>query len=137
MYDIHHIEQAFIDIKFSYTLCYNKVLVTFFIYMTLIKQLGFLRISLLMLGIIDTLIAPEPGTYAIKHGIDMIPTLVAPAAAPIILMVILFDALMSKIRASDAQGEESKKFKRIMWAELTVVAFMLIGWLPYYLALGQ
>ncbi len=105
--------------------------------MTLFHQLGFLRISLLLLGILDTLIAPEPGTYAVKHGIEVIPTLVAPAAAPIILMVILFDALMSKIRASDAQGVERKKFRHIMWTELAVVAFMLMGWLPYYLALGQ
>ena len=52
-------------------------------------------------------------------------------------MVILFDALMSKIRASDASGEESKKFKSIMWTELAVVAFMIIVWLPYYLAIGK
>ena len=103
--------------------------------MTLFYSLGFLRISLLLLGILDTLIAPAPGTYAIKHGLEMIPTLIAPAAAPIIMMVILFDALMSKIRASDAEGEESKKFKHIMWSELAVVAFMVFGWLPYYLAL--
>ena len=105
--------------------------------MNLIHNLGFLRISLLLLGILDTLIAPEPGTYAIKHGIEALPTLVAPAAAPIIMMVILFDALMSKIRASDSTGEESKKFKTIMWVELAVVAFMVAGWLPYFLAIGK
>lgn len=105
--------------------------------MTLLNNLGFLRISLLLLGIFDTLIAPAPGTYPIKHGAEMLPTLVAPAAAPLIMMVILFDALMSKIRSSDASGEESKKFRHIMWTELAVVAFMLIGWLPYFLAIGK
>lgn len=105
--------------------------------MTLLHHLGFLRISLLLLGIFDTLIAPEPGTYAIKHGFEALPTLVAPAAAPIIMMVILFDALMSKIRASDAAGEESKKFRLIMWTELAVVAFMIFGWMPYFMAIGK
>lgn len=105
--------------------------------MTLLYNLGFLRISLLLLGICDTLLAPPPGTYAAKQGLEVIPTLVAPAAAPIILMVILFDALMSKIRASDTVGEEHKKFRSIMWAELAVVAFMLLGWLPYFLAIGK
>ena len=105
--------------------------------MSIFHSLGFLRLSLLILGIIDTLLSPEPGTYAAREGIEVIPTLIAPAAAPIIIMVILFDALMSKIRASDASGEESKKFKHIMWAELLVVAFMILGWLPYFLAIGK
>ena len=105
--------------------------------MTLLNSLGFLRICLLLLGIIDVFLSPEPGSSVVKEGIQTIPTLVAPAAAPIIIMVILFDALMSKIRSSDSQGEESKKYRRIMWTELAVVAFMIIGWLPYFLAIGK
>ena len=105
--------------------------------MTIFQSLGFLRISLLTLGVINAFLSPQPGT-AINHaGFEVIPTLVAPASAPIIIMVILFDALMSKIRASDSTGEESKKFKTIMWTELAVVAFMVMAWLPYYLAIGK
>lgn len=103
--------------------------------MAIIQSLGFLRISLLLLGVLDTLIAPPPGTYAAKQGLEVITTLVAPAAAPIIMMVILFDVLMSKIRASDSTGTQREKFKTIMWTELAVVAFMLLGWLPYFLAI--
>ncbi|MEM8844728.1 MAG: hypothetical protein AAGB35_06750 [Pseudomonadota bacterium] len=105
--------------------------------MNLIKSLGLLRASLLLLGIIDVFLSPEPGTRAARDGIEVISTLVAPAAAPIIMMVILFDALMSKIRASDSEGEESKKYRRIMYMELGVVAFMILGWLPYFLAIGK
>ena len=105
--------------------------------MTLFNSLGFLRICLIMLGILDVLLSPTPGTPAAREGIEIIPTLIAPAAAPIIIMVILFDALMSKIRSSDAQGEESKKFRHIMWTELAVVGFMIMGWLPYFLAIGK
>ena len=53
------------------------------------------------------------------------------------MMVILFDVLMSKVRASDSHGEEKRKFKHIMYTELAVAAFMIIGWLPYFLALGE
>jgi hypothetical protein len=105
--------------------------------MTIFHSLGFLRISLLSLGIFNSLLSPEPGTPISHEGFAVIPTLVAPAAAPIIIMVILFDVLMSKIRASDSTGEESKKFKTIMWTELVVVAFMIMAWLPYYLAIGK
>ncbi|MDW3095690.1 MAG: hypothetical protein R8G33_08460 [Gammaproteobacteria bacterium] len=105
--------------------------------MTIFQSLGFLRISLLALGLINALLSPKPGTAISHTGFEVIPTLVAPASAPIIIMVILFDALMSKIRASDSTGEESKKFKTIMWTELGVVAFMVMAWLPYYLAIGK
>tara|TARA_R110002049_G_scaffold252264_2_gene427358 strand:- start:94163 stop:94480 length:318 start_codon:yes stop_codon:yes gene_type:complete len=105
--------------------------------MPIFQSLGFLRISLLALGIINAFLSPKPGTPISHGGYEVIPTLVAPAAAPIIIMVILFDALMSKIRASDSTGEESKKFKTIMWTELAVVAFMVMAWLPYYLAIGK
>jgi hypothetical protein len=105
--------------------------------MKLLKSLGFLRISLLLLGIIDVLLRPEPGSFAAREGIEVISTLVAPAAAPILIMVILFDALMSKIRAGDTQGEESRKFKHIMYTELAVAAFMILAWLPYFLAIGK
>jgi len=52
-------------------------------------------------------------------------------------MVILFDALMSKIRASDSSGEESTRFHIILWTELAAVAFMIVMWLPFYLAIGR
>lgn len=105
--------------------------------MTIFQSLGFLRISLLAIGLINVFVRPEPGTSISHQGLEVIPTLVAPAAAPIIIMVILFDALMSKIRSSDSTGEESKKFKTIMWVELAVVIFMMMAWLPYYLQIGK
>ena len=79
--------------------------------MTIFQSLGFLRISLLALGVINSFLSPEPGTPINHEGLEVITTLVAPAAAPIIIMVILFDVLMSKIRASDSSGEESKKIQ--------------------------
>ncbi len=105
--------------------------------MNLLNSLGLLRILLLSLGIINVFISPEPGTSAARQGLEVIPTLVAPAAAPILMMVILFDALMSKVRAADAGGEEKIKFKHIMYTELAVAAFMIMGWLPYFLAIGK
>jgi hypothetical protein len=105
--------------------------------MTIFKSLGFLRISLLVIGVINSFLSPKPGTPISHEGLEVIPTLIAPSAAPIIIMVILFDVLMSKIRASDSTGEENKKFKSIMWTELAVVAFMIMAWLPYFMAIGK
>ncbi len=106
--------------------------------MQLIKDLGLLRFCLLGLAVVDTLARPEPGSYPIHHGWEVIPTLVAPAAMPILLMVILFDALMSKIRSSDAETEQGRlKYRRIMLTELAAVALSLVLWLPYFMAIGK
>ena len=105
--------------------------------MTLLKSLGFLRLALIGLAISIILLCPAPGTTAAHTGIEIIPTLIAPATAPILLMVILFDALMSKVRASDSSGEESAKFTRIMLVEIATVVILVIAWFPYFIALGK
>lgn len=105
--------------------------------MTLIRSLGFLRASLIGLAIINIILRPAPGTIVAREGIEIIPTLVAPAAAPILIMVILFDALMSKVRSSDSTGAERHKFRKIMLVELTTIGVMIIAWLPYFIALGN
>ena len=59
--------------------------------MNYLKSLGILRGGLIALGIFDVLIRPEPGSYISYSGWEMVQTLVAPAAAPLFIMVILFD----------------------------------------------
>jgi hypothetical protein len=106
--------------------------------MKLINDLGLLRASLLGLAIFDTLLRPEPGSYPIYDGWGAVPTLVVPAAIPIIIMVILFDALMSKIRSNDAETEQGRlKYRNIMRAELGVVLITSILWAPYFMAIGK
>ena len=105
--------------------------------MTLFRSLGFLRLALITLAIINILLRPAPGTIATHEGLDIFSTLIAPAVAPILLMVLLFDALMSKVRAGDESGEERIKFMRIMLIEIATVIILVIAWFPYFIALGR
>ena len=105
--------------------------------MTLIKSLGFLRLSLLGLAILNIALRPEPGAAVVYTLPEMISTLIAPATAPLILMVIMFDALMSKVRASDSEGQEETDFTRIMFVELAMAIILVIAWFPYFVALGK
>ena len=105
--------------------------------MTLFKSLGFLRLSLLGLAILNIALRPEPGAAVVHTGPELIATLIAPASAPIILMVIMFDALMSKVRASDTDGQEETDFTRIMFIELAMAVILVIAWFPYFVALGK
>lgn len=105
--------------------------------MSYLTSLGLLRQLLIGLALLNIILRPAPGTPAAREGIEIIPTLISPAAAPILIMVILFDALMSKIRASDAEGKEREKFTKILRVELATVAIMLIAWFPFFSALGK
>ena len=105
--------------------------------MTIFKSLGFLRLSLLGLALLNIAFRPTPGTEVVLAGSEVITTLIAPAAAPILLLVILFDALMSKVRAADSAGEDAANFTRIMLIELATAFILVIAWFPFFVALGQ
>ncbi|MEM7400410.1 MAG: hypothetical protein AAF304_00510 [Pseudomonadota bacterium] len=102
---------------------------------TLIKDLGALRISLFVLAAMAVILRPSPGAYAARSGIEVIPTLVAPAMTPLIFMVLMFDFMMCRIRMSDEQ--QRSKFRRISYIELTVALLLFLIWLPYFVAIGN
>lgn len=105
--------------------------------MSYFTSLGLLRQLLIGMAIICLFVRPEPGTSIVLEGLQVIPTLITPASVPILVMVILFDALMSKIRASDSEGEEHIKFQKILRVELATVAILFITWLPFFMAIGK
>ncbi len=102
--------------------------------MNLIKDLGVLRLLLISAALIIAFMSPEPGTAVDINGWGIIPTAVAPALTPIIFMVLMFDFMMCRIRMSDE--DVRKKFSTISYIELVAVLFLLIMWLPFFLAIG-
>lgn len=105
--------------------------------MSYFTSLGLLRQLLIGMAIICLIVRPQPGSSVVLEGFQVIPTLVTPASVPILLMVIMFDALMSKIRASDTEGEEQIRFKKILRVELATVLILFIVWLPFFMAIGK
>ena len=63
---------------------------------------------------------------------EVIATLIAPVMAPLFAVVILFDYIMSRVRAADADGEERARFAAIARIELAVIAITLLFWVPYF-----
>lgn len=103
--------------------------------MKLIKDLGILRIILISATILLALFSTEPGTAAARSGWQILPTLVAPAMTPLLFMVLMFDFMMCRIRMSDAAVRE--KFSTIGYIEVAAALFLLIMWLPFFLAIGR
>lgn len=103
----------------------------------LLQQMGVLRLVLVGAAILDILLAPNPGTPVAYNGWELVTTLIVPVLAPILLQVLLLDALMAKILMSSNQGVERARFRRIMIVDLVMTAVLVLGWTPYFLALGR
>lgn len=102
---------------------------------SIIKELGILRICLITLALVTAFLPPTPGTPMSLNGWqNVITTLVAPAMAPLVFMVLLFDFMMCRIRMSDESVRH--KFKKIGYIELAVALFLFITWLPFFLEIG-
>jgi hypothetical protein len=62
-------------------------------------------------------------------------TVIAPVLAPLFIVVILFDYIMSRVRAADADGELRGLFVSIGRIELAVIGICLLFWVPYFIFL--
>lgn len=99
------------------------------------RDLGVLRVALIVLAMVDMVIAPSPGTEAVYSGWQMVSSLIAPVMAPIVFQVLLLDALMARVMLGSASGAERLRYRRIVIVNLVVAGILLLRWLPYFVAL--
>lgn len=103
----------------------------------LLRQMGVLRVGLIALTILDMLAAPRPGTAAVYSGWQVVPTLILPVLAPILLQVLLLDALMGRVMMGSAKGAERARYRRIVTVNLAFGIALVLWWAPYFLKLGS
>ena len=104
--------------------------------------LGFLRIALLVLALINLLlplidVLLSAATSSGAHTLwSVLTTIITPVLAPLLGIVILFDYIMSRIRAADAatdvDGALRKRYVTIGRIELTVLGITLLFWVPFF-----
>lgn len=107
-----------------------------------LAALGFLRLSLFSLVILDVLWS---GCYRLAGMIMdttadqsiwvIIPTLIAPVMAPILVVVILFDYTMWRVRAADEQGEARAQYLSMGRIDLIFIGLLLLYWIPFFVTL--
>ncbi len=107
----------------------------------MLNRLGILRVALLGFALLNTLPA-----VLLQFGVMTIPQaehslgavflqMVIPVMAPLFLVVILFDYVMSRVQAADAEGAAAERFAFIARIELTVMLFSLLVWVPFFVSL--
>lgn len=100
-----------------------------------LRELGPLRIALLVATAVALVLIPAPGTRAAYSGWPLVTTLLIPVSAPLLFLLLLLDALMSRVFLIDAEGPERQQRKTAIVVNLLAAALLLIRWLPYYSAL--
>ncbi len=99
-----------------------------------LAELGPLRLALLALALALSLFATAPDTPLDLRGWAALPSLVLPAAAPLVLFVLLFDTLMTSVRLADAEAQTRPQWRRVLAAEIVGAALLLLAWTPYFVA---
>lgn len=104
---------------------------------TRVRELGVLRIALFCFTVFFIVVKPAPGSPAIAEGWDLLSTMIAPVFAPLLMMLLLLDALMARVFMAEKEGEPRLRFRRIVRTDLSFALLLLLFWLPYFMALGQ
>ncbi len=107
-----------------------------------VDSLGWLRLSLfaftllnIAISIVEHQLLSSPGAAEQLTVWTIIALYVTPVMAPLFVVVILFDYVMSRVRAADAEGDESLRFRNIARLELAMILISLLYWVPFFFLL--
>ena len=98
---------------------------------------GVLRSLLAMTGVLLFVFATSSGVVPVYSGWPFVSTVLLPVLAPLIVMLLLLDALMGRVLMSDLQGAERARKRTTVIVNLLLVVAVVLRWLPYYMALGK
>jgi len=104
----------------------------------LLSTLGFLRIGLLVLALLNILpplidiLLPVTASTDGHSFWSVLTSVIAPVMVPLLMVVLLFDYLMSRMRAADAAGSERASYVTIGRIELAFLGITLLFWVPFF-----
>ena len=104
---------------------------------TFFSKLGPLRGIMAVVVVILTVAAPFAGGGVQYTGWRMLPTLIAPAVAPIFFFVLPLDMMMCGVYMS-GQGEvERARYRYIIRADLVLWLLLTVAWGAFFFSLVQ
>lgn len=98
-------------------------------------QMGMLRLMLLGLTLLFVLLMPFAFAGVAPKGWDMLLGGFVPASAPLLVFVLLFDALMSHALRNDGDEEQRLQLLFTLRMELTAAGLLALSWLARFLPL--
>ncbi|MBC6413805.1 MAG: hypothetical protein GDA45_02560 [Chromatiales bacterium] len=102
----------------------------------IIRKLGFLRTMLYISALLVVIFSPTPGAQVDVRWPGILTTVMVPALAPLIFMVIVFDLIMSRVVSKGRTHNGSPPLPRFFWLGATLALIILLRWLPHLLSLS-
>lgn len=72
---------------------------------------------------------PEGSLLSLSAG------LIAPVMAPMLIVVMLLDNIMAKVRAADDQTSSGDLYRLISRVDVIMIIVMLAFWVPFFVSL--
>ncbi|UCE88553.1 MAG: hypothetical protein JSW10_09420 [Pseudomonadota bacterium] len=99
-----------------------------------LRQLGPLRVFMALVAALLVLFAPGSGDVEVYEGFGMVRTVLIPALTPIVFMLLMLDALMSRVMMGERGEGDRRRYRNIIRFNLVVGMLLLVSWLPFFLA---
>ena len=97
------------------------------------KDLGELRIALVSMAVFTIACVPFAAEKEVRfEGFGMLPDVLAPVVAVILVFVLLLDMLMSRIFLGTYGAEKGKRYRTAIMVEAVVLFTMVGSWYAYF-----
>lgn len=101
-----------------------------------LTQVHPMRLVLYLFAVISILLRPDIGGELSFDGWAIVPSLLVPVLAPLFFMLLMLDALMTRVWLSEAEGEAANKLKTANRIDLVLGLLLLAFWVPFFVSLG-
>ena len=96
-----------------------------------------LAIATMLLPMVEWVVVQLVGELTERSILSISAGLIAPVMAPILIVVLLLDIIMSKVRAADDPGESGDLHRAIIRGQTIMIVIMLVIWIPFLMSLGS
>ena len=111
---------------------------------TRVASLGFLRLGLIGLAIASMLIPMVEWVVIQLIGelhedsiLSLSVRLIAPVMAPVLIVLMLLDIIMVKVRAADDPTSSGDLYRMISRVDTALIIVMLVFWVPFFISLNS
>ena len=95
-----------------------------------IERLGILRTLLAAVLVLFIAMAPFAGDHVEYSNWRILTSLVAPAFAPILFLVVVFDIVMSRVVMS--ADERKERYGTVLWTYIGLLFAAALAWGPFF-----
>ena len=107
-----------------------------------LASFGFLRLGLIGLAIVSMLLPIVEwlaiqllGELSDRSILSLSAGLIAPVMAPMLIVVMLLDIIMAKVRAADDHTSSGDLYRMVSRVDTILIIVMLIFWVPFFISL--